>query len=570
MRNRLGLKIRRHFFQRSRCWRFAAAALLGICLSIFGIASVGVPAQQAAPAASAPASAQKGSSAGRVAKPRLDVARFRARVDAALSEAHAQKALWGILVTDRDTGEALYELNADRFFTPASNAKIVTTSLALATLGPTYQFRTTLESAGRFGDDGRLRGDLVFVGRGDPDLSNRKFPYAGKVERDGPAEKVLAQMADDAIAKGLKEIDGDIVADDSYYPYDPYPPGWSVGDLYFTFGAPVSAIAFNDNSISVEVSPGLRVGDPASVTVEPAAAIGSFGHELTTGVADGKPEFGVVSQPGPQFLLLRGLIPLGHVPLKLDLAMPDPAETAALALKQVFAARGVRITGTVRVQHAAPAEIYPDADEVLGPAPVPRAPDTIVFAVHISPPLSEIVRVTNKVSQNLHAELLLRAVAHEKKGFGVTDAGIWVEQDFLKRVGVADGDVVFTDGSGLSRDDLITPRAMVQLLRYDAAQPWGADYIATFPIAGVDGTLETRLKDTVAASRIEAKTGALDHVRAISGFATTLRGERLIFAIFGNNNPQRGRDATVAADAIAVAMVEVLGSPAPVQHKKKK
>jgi D-alanyl-D-alanine carboxypeptidase/D-alanyl-D-alanine-endopeptidase (penicillin-binding protein 4) len=570
MRNRLGLKIRRHFFQRSRCWRFAAAALLGICLSIFGIASVGVPAQQAAPAASAPASAQKGSSAGRVAKPRSDVARFRARVDAALSEAHAQKALWGILVTDRDTGEALYELNADRFFTPASNAKIVTTSLALATLGPTYQFRTTLESAGRFGDDGRLRGDLVFVGRGDPDLSNRKFPYAGKVERDGPAEKILAQMADDAIAKGLKEIDGDIVADDSYYPYDPYPPGWSVGDFYFTFGAPVSAIAFNDNSISVEVSPGLRVGDPASVTVEPAAAIGSFGHELTTGVADGKPEFGVVSQPGPQFLLLRGLIPLGHVPLKLDLAMPDPAETAALALKQVFAARGVRITGTVRVQHAAPAEIYPDADEVLGPAPVPRAPDTIVFAVHISPPLSEIVRVTNKVSQNLHAELLLRAVAHEKKGFGVTDAGIWVEQDFLKRVGVADGDVVFTDGSGLSRDDLITPRAMVQLLRYDAAQPWGADYIATFPIAGVDGTLETRLKDTVAASRIEAKTGALDHVRAISGFATTLRGERLIFAIFGNNNPQRGRDATVAADAIAVAMVEVLGSPAPAQHQKKK
>jgi D-alanyl-D-alanine carboxypeptidase/D-alanyl-D-alanine-endopeptidase (penicillin-binding protein 4) len=570
MRNRLGLKIRRHFFQRARCWRFSAAALLAICLSIFGIASVGVPAQQAAPAASAPASAQKGSSAGRVAKPRSDVARFRARVDAALSEAHAQKALWGILVTDRDTGEALYELNADRFFTPASNAKIVTTSLALATLGPTYQFRTTLESAGRFGDDGRLRGDLVFVGRGDPDLSNRKFPYAGKVERDGPAEKVLAQMADDAIAKGLKEIDGDIVADDSYYPYDPYPPGWSVGDLYFTFGAPVSAIAFNDNSISVEVSPGLRVGDPASVTVEPAAAIGSFGHELTTGVADGKPEFGVVSQPGPQFLLLRGLIPLGHVPLKLDLAMPDPAETAALALKQVFAARGVRITGTVRVQHAAPAEIYPDADEVLGPAPVPRAPDTIVFAVHISPPLSEIVRVTNKVSQNLHAELLLRAVAHEKKGFGVTDAGIWVEQDFLKRVGVADGDVVFTDGSGLSRDDLITPRAMVQLLRYDAAQPWGADYIATFPIAGVDGTLETRLKDTVAASRIEAKTGALDHVRAISGFATTLRGERLIFAIFGNNNPQRGRDATVAADAIAVAMVEVLGSPAPAQHQKKK
>src|SRR5580700_5293779 len=570
MRNRLGLKIRRHFFQRSRCWRFAAAALLGICLSIFGIASVGVPAQQAAPAASAPASAQKGSSAGRVAKPRSDVARFRARVDAALSEAHAQKALWGILVVDRDSGEILYELNADRFFTPASNAKIITTSLALATLGPTYQFRTTLETSGKLGEDGRLLGDLVFAGRGDPDLSNRKFPYAGKVEHDGPAEKVLVQMADDAITKGLKEIDGDIIADDSYYPYDPYPPGWSVGDLYFTFGAPVSAIAFNDNSITVEVSPGLRVGDAAVVAVEPAAAVGTFGHELTTGLSDGKPEFGVVRQPGPEFMLLRGTIPLGHAPMKLDLAMPEPAETTALALKQIFEARGVRVSGTIRARHAAPPEIYPDAPVVLGPAPVLRPPDTIVFAVHISPPLAEIVRVTNKVSQNLHAEMLLRAVAHEKKGFGVTDAGIWVEQDFLKTVGVADGDVVFTDGSGLSRDDLMTPRAVVQILRWDALQPWGADYIATFPIAGQDGTLETRLKDTVASGRIEAKTGALDHVRAISGFATTLHGERLIFSIFGNNNPQRGRDATVAADAIAVAMVEVLGAPAPAQHKKKK
>ena len=560
------MKIRRKVYGRARWRRFFAAGLWGIALLIFAAAATN---GQQAPAA-VPAPAKKTSGGARGAKPRLDVARFRARVDAALAEAHAQKALWGVLVTDRDSGEILYELNADRFFTPASNAKIITTSLALATLGPTYQFRTTLESSGKFGEDGRLLGDLVFVGRGDPDLSNRKFPYAGKVEHDGVAEKVLAQMADDAIAKGLKEIDGDIIADDSYYPYDPYPAGWSVGDLYFTFGAPVSAIAFNDNSMTVEVSPGLRVGDPAVVAVEPAAAMGTFGHELRTGLADGKPEFGVVRQAGPQFLLLRGTIPLGHAPIKLDLAMPDPAETVAVTLKQVFEARGVRVTGTVRVKHAPPAEIYPDAPVVLGPAPLPTPADTIVFAVHISPPLSEIVRVTNKVSQNLHAELLLRAVAHEKKGFGVTDAGIWAEQDFLKMVGVADGDVVFTDGSGLSRDDLVTPRAVVQLLRWDAAQPWGADYISTFPIAGVDGTLETRLKDTVASGRVEAKTGALEHVRAISGFATTLHGERLIFSIFGNNNPQRGRDATAAADAIAVAMVEVLGAPAPAEHKKKK
>ena len=501
--------------------------------------------------------------------PRPDVARFRARVDAALAEARAAKAFWGILVADRDTGETLYELNADHFFTPASNAKIFTSSLAFAMLGPAYQFRTTLESKAQLGADGHLKGDLIFVGRGDPDISNRKFPYAGKVEHEGPTETVLAQMVDEAIAKGLKQIDGDIVADDSYYPYDPYPPGWTVGDLFFTFGAPVSAITFNDNCISVEISSGAQAGDPATLTVDPAAALNTFGYDLKTIAADGKPEFGVVRQPGPQFLLLRGRIPVGHSPMVLDLAMPDPAETTAVALRQIFQSRGVPVTGSALVHHAPPPEIYPDAPVVLGPAPVPPSPTSIVFAEHISPPLSEIVRVTNKVSQNLHAELLLRAVAEEKKGFGVTDAGLWVEQDFLKSIGVADGDVVLSDGSGLARDDLVTPRAVVQLLRYDALQPWGADYISTFPIAGVDGTLENRFKDTPASGLIQAKTGALDHVRAMSGFATTLHGERLVFTIFGNNNPQRGRDSTVAMDAIAVAMIETLGPPPPRRPGKK-
>jgi D-alanyl-D-alanine carboxypeptidase/D-alanyl-D-alanine-endopeptidase (penicillin-binding protein 4) len=223
------------------------------------------------------------------------------------------------------------------------------------------------------------------------------------------------------------------------------------------------------------------------------------------------------------------------------------------------------------VHHAAPPEIYPDAQVVLGPAAVPIAPNTIIFAEHISPPLVETIRVMNKVSQNLHAELLLRAVGHEKKGSGVTDAGIWAEQDFLKSAGIADGDVVFSDGSGLSIDELVTPRAMVQLLRYDSIQPWGADYISTFPIAGVDGTLENRLKDTVAAGKILAKTGRLEHVSAMSGFATTQEGERLVFTIFGNNSTSRGRDATAAIDAIAVDMIKTLGVPAAhSQHKRKK
>ena len=238
------------------------AMFLSLCIVLIalGICSRFAEAQNAT------AGSKKISANRKAGVARTDVKRFRARLDSALAESHAEKAFWGILIADRDNGETLYELNADKFVTPASNAKIFTTALALSTLGPDFRFHTTLETTGLLGPDGRLIGDLVLVGHGDPDLSNRKFPYAGKVEREGTAEAPLAELVEAAVAKGLKEVYGDIVADDSYFPYDPYPAGWSVGDLFFTFGAPVSALAFNDNSFSIEVSPASREGEAAYIT----------------------------------------------------------------------------------------------------------------------------------------------------------------------------------------------------------------------------------------------------------------------------------------------------------------
>jgi D-alanyl-D-alanine carboxypeptidase/D-alanyl-D-alanine-endopeptidase (penicillin-binding protein 4) len=502
------------------------------------------------------------------AKSRADVVRFRARVQAVLSEAHAQRAYWGVLVVDRDTGETLYELNADHFFRPGSNTKVFATAFALATLGSGHNFRTTLDTRVTLPDDGRLAGDLFFIGSGDPDLSNRKFPYAGKVERDGPVEKVLIELADAAVARGLKEVDGDIVADDSNFPYDPYPAGWSVGDLFFTFGAPVSAIAFNENSISIEIRPGDHLGDPAVILVEPGAAIDSFGHEIITSAAGEKPDFSVLRRPGLNFVLLRGSTPLGHAPVKLDLAMTDPAETTARTLKQLLEARGVRVTGGIRVQHAPPPLRSVDVAVVL-PRGRPEPPsNSYVLAEHVSPALLECIRLTNKISQNLHAELLLRTAGQVKAGLGTTDAGLWLEQDFLKTAGIREGDAVLVDGSGLSQNNLVTPRAITDLLLYAFRQPWGTDFLSTLPIAGVDGTLENRMKGTAAAGRVWAKTGTLEHEHSIAGYATTPRGEHLVFAIFGNNNPQRGHDATAPLDEIAVAMVETLGTP-PARKKKK-
>lgn len=505
-------------------------------------------------------------------KDRADVARFRGQVDAALADAHAKRSFWGIVVADRDTGETLYELNPDHFFMPASNAKLFTTALALATLGGSYQFRTTLESASALGPEGKLGGDLVLVGRGDPDLSNRKFPYQLKTERDGPAEKVLAEMADAAVAKGLKEVDGDIIADDSYLPYDPYPEGWGIGDMFFEFGAPVGAIAFNDNTVSVEVQPGAQAGDPAIIVFQPTAASDGFANQITTTPPGGNPYFAVVRQPGPAFLSLRGTIPLGHSPADLDLAMISPAETAGLALQQLLEQRGVHVAGNVRAMHAPPPETTNSSGfspPVPPPQPSAAGPNPSVLAEHYSPPLIECVRLTNKISQNLHAELLLRAVAREKAGFGSSEAGLKIEQEFLKSAGVIEGDVVLSDGSGLARDDLVTPRAVVALLQYAARQPWGAEYLSTLPIAGVDGTLESRMKQAAGSAVIQAKTGSLEHVRAISGYATTEGGEHLAFAIFANNGTQHGRDATTTLDAIGLDMVRTLGA-APSRPSSKK
>lgn len=508
-----------------------------------------------------------------------DIARFQQRVESALAIPVAQKSFVGVLIADAATGKTLYELNADRYFTPASNTKLFTTTLAMAMLGPDYRFRTTIETRGTLDSAGRLRGDLTLVGRGDPDFSNRRIPYDAKNPIDGPSDKPLGELVDALVAKGVKEIDGDIIADDSYFPYEPFPEGWAVGDMPFDYGAAVSAICFDDNGLDVKVTPGDHVGAPAWVAVEPWPGYDVYAYSVTTGAASSQPDFNTVENPGPKPFLVRGSIPLGHAPIDLAMAMPEPAEYTAHVLKQMLLARGIRVTGDARALHAPPPSdgmtFDPPASLPQSSSPVSEA-NTQVLAERQSPPLIEIVRVLNKVSENLHAEILLRTVAKEKSGEGSLTAGLKIEQQFLTSIGITPGDVHVDDGSGLSRENLVTPRAVVSLLEYDSHQPWGDAYATTLPVAGVDGTLDNRMKGTPAEGRIEGKTGSVEHTQAISGFATTLHGEHLIFSMFDNHNGGTGRDATHVLDTIAQAMVEELGTTskkpakAPAKKSKKK
>jgi D-alanyl-D-alanine carboxypeptidase/D-alanyl-D-alanine-endopeptidase (penicillin-binding protein 4) len=477
---------------------------------------------------------------------RADLEHFRQRVDAALSATGPDKGAWGILVDDAASGEVLYARNPDGYFMPASNAKLFTTALALATLGPDYRVRTTIASPGTLDAKGVLGGDLILIGRGDANLSNRKFPFGKREERDGPPEKAMAQFADAVAARGVKEITGDVIADDSLFQHEKFPSGWLVDDILWSYGAAVSAIAVNDNTFSLDVHPGTQEGDPARYDAGLAADFYTVENSVVTSPRGTTEKLALARDPGSHLLHLSGAIPADAPTRRLTIAIEEPAEYAASLLTHLLEARGIKVDGHPRARHT--------ANPGVGPAPLQT-----ILTERNSVPLSDEVRLTNKNSENLHAELLLLLAAHENAGAQNYEDAMSFASNFYRSAGIADGDVVLSDGSGLSRKDLVTPRAVVQLLRYATKQPWGELYRSTLPEAGEDGTLSERMKNTPAATRIFAKTGTIGHGNTLSGYATTVHGERLVFSILGNNNNMHAQDANKVIDAICVAMVEELG-----------
>lgn len=498
------------------------------------------------------------------------VASFRASIEKVLAAPEPARGYWGMLVEDADTGEVLFSLNSDKYFLPASNAKLFTAALALATLGPDYRFRTTIETRAPLNSEGLLQGDLFLVGRGDPNLSNRVFPFVKKTERDGPPEKALAELADAVVARGVKQISGDIVADDSYLAGGTYPSGWAIDDMLWNYGVPVSALQINDGILLIELTPGRVAGSPATFTAIPLTDIYRVHNEVITAARGSVQKLSVEREPGSSEIFLRGSMPLDAPPHSMGLAIDRPAEFASALLKSLLEVRGVTISGRARAVHAG------DPGAYYGAVPMPTASDTIpvaspaaaaatvpgatVLAEHISPSLSDDLRVMLKTSQNLHAEMLLRVAARAKSGDSSEDTALQFEEDFRKGLGLSDADVVMTDASGLSRKDMVTPQSEVTLLRWAAQQPWAEIFRSALPLAGEDGTLMDRMKGTPAAGHVWAKTGSLTHVDSLAGYATSSRGEHLVFSFLGNNHNLKSKTATDVLDSLAVAMVEELGN----------
>jgi D-alanyl-D-alanine carboxypeptidase/D-alanyl-D-alanine-endopeptidase (penicillin-binding protein 4) len=466
--------------------------------------------------------------------------RFTKRVDVLLGAETASKGEWGLLIADAETGQTLYEQNAAKYFVPASNMKLFTTALALDKLGADFRFHTTLESTGVVSPEGELSADLVLVGRGDPNLSNRKFPFNLKEEFDGPPERAVAELADALVAKGIKKISGDVIGDDSYFPWERYPNGWEIDDMVWEYGAAISAIVVNDNTATVTLIPG-QAGDAVPAVVLPRTPDFLVDNEVTTGAANVKPDLTLTREPGAHLVVVRGTLSEKSAPRKLVLAIEEPALHAATLLKAVLEQRGVQVDGGVRARHEA----------VFAEGITPT-----VLAEHVSIPLGDSVKLVNKISQNLHTEVLLRTAMRQ--------AGTWKSFDdvakftavFYAQVGIAPQDIIQTDGSGLSRHDMVTPRAMLTLLRYAQTRPWFESFFASLPVAGVDGTLEERMKNTPAAGRVHAKTGSVEHVRTMSGFADTAGGRRLAFSFMTNNEYGKNHETTDAMNGLCLAMIE--------------
>src|SRR6266849_3243850 len=511
------------------------AAVVASALCTFGIGAPRLGAQSKAKTEPACCGAKKQSAASKKA-----TARFAARAEALMGTMPMNKGEWGLLIVDAESGETLYEQNADKYFVPASNMKLFTTALALAKLGTEYRFHTKLEARGTISGAGVLDGDLVLVGRGDPNLSNRKFPYELKEEFDGPPEKALVELADALVSKGVKEISGNVIGDDSYFPRERYPNGWEIDDMVWEYGAAISAIVVDDNTVALTLTPGEQAGNPVQAAVTPATLDFMVENDVTTSAADAKSDLTLTRDPGSNLVVVKGSLPARSAPRRLVLAIEEPAQHAAVTLKRLLEERGIKVAGIARARH--------DHAELGG--------DPVVLAEHVSVPLGDALKLINKISQNLHTEMLLRTVARQSGTWATPDDLMKVPADFYATAGIAPGDVIQTDASGLSRHDLVTPRAIVTLLNFALKQSWFGPYYASLPVAGLDGTLEDRMKNTPAAGRIHAKTGSVEHVRTLSGFAETPGGRSLIFSFLSNNQGGKNHEVADALAGLCVAMLE--------------
>ncbi len=452
------------------------------------------------------------------------------------------RANFGIEFYDIATGKVVYSINANKLFVPASTTKTLTEGTMLAKFGADYRFHTRIYHTGTLDKKGTLKGDLILVASGDPDLSNRIQPdgtlafvdedhsYGGPAVAGDPLA-VIKELAKDVVDKGIKKIEGRVLVDASLFP-----DGGKEGGT----GVVISSIVVNDNVIDLVATPGAKAGDPVSLAVSPKTAYATFVNNLTTSAPGAAPDIKdpvtVTNLDGLVSVTLAGSLPAGSQPLTAPFAVPSPTKFAETVLAECLTSAGIQI----KPPKNAPA---PDFKTFASS----YTPDNQV-AEHISPPLSEEIKVTLKVSQNLHASMgpYLLGTLIAKDLADPVHAGFKIERGFLQDAKLDMSGVSQGDGEGGDWADLFSPDFIAHYMAYLSTRPDFPVFFKALPILGKDGTLAKIQVNNPGAGHVFAKTGTFGsedklngkmmlNGKGLAGFVITASGKKLAFAAYVNH-----------------------------------
>jgi D-alanyl-D-alanine carboxypeptidase/D-alanyl-D-alanine-endopeptidase (penicillin-binding protein 4) len=437
-------------------------------------------------------------------------ATLAADLDRLFADPALARALVGIRIESLTSGRLLYERNGQKLVVPASNMKLLTMSVAAEKLGWDYTFETRLEAAGRI-QNGVLTGDLIVVGTGDPSIVAQDL---------GPAA-LFGEWASALRAAGIRRVDGRILGDDHAFDDEGLGAGWAWDYLIAAYAAPSGALSYNENVVVARIAPGGAAGEPGRVELAPPGSGLEIVNEVQTGPTGSPVSLELGRLPGSSRLTLRGRIPAGRDVVSRTTTVAHPTRFFVEGLRLALTERGIAVSGGAW-----------DLDDVEVAPAAPRQ----TIARRQSLPLSYLAGYFMKVSQNFYGEMFLKALGRTTGRPGSAAAGRQVVRDTLASWGVPADAFVMNDGSGLSRYDYVTADTIVTILKHVWNDPrLRGPFLATLPVGAHDGTLETRMRGTILDGRVQAKTGTISNMRALSGYLETKSGERIVFSIIANH-----------------------------------
>ena len=421
-------------------------------------------------------------------------------------------ANWGVVIQSLENGEYFYKRNEDKFFVPASNLKLFTTAAGLLLLGSDYRFSTNIFLNG-YQSGSTLYGDLVIQGRGDPTISGRFY--------NNDINYVFDTWIDSLLEMGVTNIKGNIVGDDNLFDDIGLGNGWAWDYETDWYAAQSSAISFNDNCVDIKIYYNKKY-DSVFVSSKPSLRSVVILNNVKPAVGNEKTNIEVIRERGTNVITVSGRFRKDADSLITYATVQNPTQFAMLVFKNRLESRGIRVNGY--------AIDIDDYERVINYS------DVDLLFVSYSEKLSEIIKVINKGSQNFFAEQLLKTIGLEILGFGSVTNGVTAAKEVFANIGLNPENIVMVDGSGLSHINMVTPRQVVELLKYMYSnKKVFSDFYNSLPIAGVDGTLGKRMNNTTAEKVVRAKTGFISHVRSLSGYAVTGDNEPIAFSMIANN-----------------------------------